>query len=115
MDTSLERIRASRLSDRLGAALIALGVVGLLLVVLLTAWIVHDLDKATGSGGLLTISKIQAVGLVGVTPGSLSLLVIGFGAYLQTRSMELLLGVAVDSDFIGDDNDDDDFPESGMP
>jgi hypothetical protein len=91
----------------------ALGVVGLLLVVLLTAWVIHDIDKATGAGGALTITKIDAIALVGVTPGLVSLLVIAFGAYLQTRSMELLLGVAVDSEFLADEDDgDDDFTHS---
>jgi len=114
MDITSERIRASRLSDRLGAALLVLGGVGFLSAALLTGWIVHDLDKSTpGAPGVFsTISKIQAVALVGLTPGMLSLLVIAFGAYLQTRSTDLLYGVAVDADLFADeDESDDDLPE----
>ena len=111
MTVTSERIRASRLSDRLGAALIVLGVIGFLSAALLTGWIVHDLDRVTGAAAFGTVTKIQAVALVGLTPGMLSLLVIAFGAYLQTRSTDLLFGVAVDSDLFGDEDDGTDLPE----
>jgi len=111
MNVTSERIRASRLSDRLGAALVALGVIGVLSAALLTAWVVHDIGKTGSPGPFDTISRIQAVALVGITPGMLSLLVVGFGVYLQTRSMELLLGVAVDTDLFADEYEDEDLPE----
>jgi hypothetical protein len=108
MSVSSERIRASRISDNVGVLLIVVGVIGFLAASVLTGWIIHDLDSASGDIGRIgTVSKLQTVALVGLTPGMLSLLVIAFGVYLQTRSTELLFGVAVDSDLFPDEDDED--------
>ncbi len=113
MSVTSERLRASRLSDRTGAVLIVLGVVGFVASVVMTAWVIHDLDKSAGAGNVFsTISKLQAAAIVGLTPGMLSLLVVALGVYLQTRATELLFGVAVDHDlFVEADDDDADLPE----
>ena len=107
MSVTAERIRASRVSDRVGVLLIFVGAVAFVGAGVLTGWVLHDLSKATdGSGVFTTLSKLQAVALVGLTPGMLSLLVIAFGVFLQTRSTELLFGVAVDSALFSDEDDD---------
>jgi hypothetical protein len=106
MSVSSERVRASRISDNVGAILIVVGALGFVAAAVLTGWIIHDLDKASdGFGAISTVSKLQAVAIAGLTPGMLSLLVIAFGVYLQTRSTDLLFGVAVDSDLFPDEDD----------
>jgi len=110
MSVAFERRRAARISDSIGALLIVIGAVGFISSVALTIWTIHDLDKFErglgGTGAMTVVSKLQSVALIGVTPGMLSLLVLAFGVYLQTRSTELLFGTIVDSDPFGDEDDD---------
>jgi len=108
MGVTSEHRRASRLADSVGTLLIIVGGVGFVAAGVLTAWIIHDLDKA-GSSFVGTISKLQAVAIVGLTPGMLSLLVIAFGVFLQTRSTELLFGTVIDP--FGDDDFEEDAGE----
>jgi hypothetical protein len=114
MSVTSEHRRASRLSDTVGTLLILVGGLGFVAAVGLTAWSLHDLDKVSAQFPVGAFSKIQAVAIVGLTPGMLSLLVIAFGVYLQTRSTELLFGTAIDpfadDDFEDDDGEDDELP-----
>jgi hypothetical protein len=112
MSVMSERRRASRLSDTVGTLLILIGAVGLLMAAVLTGWVIHDLDNLPGTlGPATTISKIQAVALVGLTPGLISLVVIALGVHLQARSTELLFGTTVRSIRDDDFDDDDDVDE----
>lgn len=102
MSVTSEHRRASRLSDSVGTLLIIVGCLGFLAAVVMTAWVIHDLDKVSASFSVGTVSKLDAVAVVGLTPGMLALLVIAFGVYLQTRSTELLFGTVIDP--FGDDD-----------
>jgi hypothetical protein len=104
-------MRASRISDVAGTVLILVGALGFIAAGVLTWWIIHDIDKLSGFGTVSTASKLQTVAVVGLTPGMLSLIVIAFGVYLQTRSTDILLGVAVDTEPIGDEDDEEEIPE----
>ena len=114
MSVTSEHRRASRLSDTVGTLLILGGGLGFVAAVGLTAWSIHDLDKVTAQFSVGTISKLQAVAIVGLTPGMLSLLVIAFGVYLQTRSTELLFGTVTDP-FDDDTFEDDDGEYDELP
>jgi hypothetical protein len=118
MSVISERRRASRLSDTVGTLLILIGVVGFLAAGMLTGWVIHDLDNLSGTLGTAgTISKLQAVALVGLTPGMISLVVIALGVHLQARSTELLFGAVVrpitDEDFDDDEEDEDEVDHNG--
>jgi hypothetical protein len=110
MSVASERLRASRMSERVGAFLIFMGCVGILAAAVLTVWIIHDLDKLTEGFSNATSAKLQTVALAGLTPGMLSLLVLAFGVYLKTRSTDLLFGIVIDP---SDDGEDDDVGDVG--
>jgi hypothetical protein len=110
MSVASERVRASRMSDRVGAFLIFMGCVGILAAAVLTVWIIHDLDRINRGFSGATSAKLQTVALAGLTPGLLSLLVIAFGVYLKTRSTDLLFGIVLDQ---SGDGEDDEFGDDG--
>ena len=97
MSVASERRRDSRLTENLGTLLVIVGALGIVASIGLSWWAIHDLG-GNPSGSFATTAKIEIVSAVGITPGLLSVIVLAFGVYLQTRSTELLFGTVMRDD-----------------